>query len=267
MARRRPPGSRCLLCQLTCGRTAVLWPGSRSPLPPFVFVKCPRAEGGAGESRSGNREAGGGSVAGTAGGPRAAEPLLTVMLGKTSRRVVGAPRQRPRWCVAPQGQPGLLAESQHRGLTHPGGGQRRPGALALTPDLPLWTGTWPRTLSSVTVTSSGWPTSCARTPSRPAGPAAPAPGAWPTSASGRSRARSSGAQVAARPPVCLQFARGPRRFLAGSSKDVPGCGPQIVDLDLSGVRLHPCSTEAWGGEVPREDPDKDPGPLPAGQFS
>lgn len=85
----------------------MLWPGSSSSLAPFVFVKCPRAEGGAGESRSGNREAGGGSVAGTAGGPRAAEPLLTVMLGKTSRRVVGAPRQRPGGAWLPRASPGF----------------------------------------------------------------------------------------------------------------------------------------------------------------
>lgn len=85
-----------------------------------------------------------------------------------------------------------------------------------SPICPVWTGIWPRTPSSVTVTSSGWQTSCAPTPSRPVGPAVPAPDALPTSASARSKARSSGAQVAAHPPsVCSGTLR---CFLGGSNK-------------------------------------------------
>lgn len=61
----------------------------------------------------------------------------------------------------------------------------------LTPPPPHWTAViWLRTHLSVTVTWSGWPTTCAPTLSRPAGPAAPALAALPTNASGRSRARN-----------------------------------------------------------------------------
>lgn len=56
-------------------------------------------------------------------------------------------------------------------------------------------GTWPRTHLSVTVTWSGWQTTCAPTPSRPAVPAAPALAALQTNALDRSRARNSVALV------------------------------------------------------------------------
>ena len=85
-----------------------------------------------------------------------------------------------------------------------------------SPICPLWTGIWPRTPSSVTVTSSGWQTSCAPTPSRPVVPAVPAPDASPTSALARSKARSSGAQVAAYPPSGCSGTL--RCFLGGSNK-------------------------------------------------
>lgn len=62
--------------------------------------------------------------------------------------------------------------------------------------LPLCSpGTWPRTHLSVTVTWSGWQTTCAPTPSRPAVPAAPALAALQTNALDRSRARNSVALV------------------------------------------------------------------------
>lgn len=119
-------------------------------------------------------------------------PLLTLVLWPLLQRW-WAPPSGEQVVESPQGQPGLQGGSfiQQRGLMQ----------VEVSADIalshPFWTGTWPRTLSSVTVTSSGWRTSCAPTPSRRAEPAAPAPGASPTSASGRSRARSSGAQVAA----------------------------------------------------------------------
>lgn len=54
---------------------------------------------------------------------------------------------------------------------------------------------WPRTHLFVTVTWSGWLTTCAPTPSRPVVPAAPALAALQTNASDRSRARNSVARV------------------------------------------------------------------------
>lgn len=176
------------------------------------------------------------------------------MLGQTS----------PRWWAPAGGacQPGLRlrASGEASRLRVEVSADPEPRLGSLT--CPFRTGTWPRTLSSATATSSGWRTSCAPTPSRRAGPAAPAPGAWPTSASGRSRARSSGAQVAARPPlclsVCLQCARGLRCFLADSGMDAPGRGPQIGDLDLNGVGSHPVLlTPGVGRGVLRGDPDQD----------
>ena len=55
--------------------------------------------------------------------------------------------------------------------------------------------TWPRIPSCVTVTWSGWQTTCSTTPLRPVGPAAATPEGWRTNASARLKARSSGAQV------------------------------------------------------------------------
>lgn len=139
---------------------------------------------------------------------------------------------------------------------YPGRGQRKFATLSLTPlRCPLWTGIWHRTLSSATVTSRGWQTSCVPTPSRRAGPAAPAPGALPTSASGRSRARSSGAQVAAclrtclsvHLPACLLSAEGPRGVFWTAPTGVSWAtgdllragGPKTVDLDLNGWTAPP----------------------------
>lgn len=55
--------------------------------------------------------------------------------------------------------------------------------------------TWPRTHLFVTVIWSGWQTTCAPTPSRPAAPAAPAPAGSQTNVLDRSRARNSAAPV------------------------------------------------------------------------
>jgi len=66
----------------------------------------------------------------------------------------------------------------------------------ILPTLPLCSPvTWPRTHLFVTVIWSGWQTTCAPTPSRPAAPAVPALADSQTNALDRSRARSSAAPV------------------------------------------------------------------------
>lgn len=66
------------------------------------------------------------------------------------------------------------------------------------PFLLYFPATWHRTHLSVTVIWSGWPTTCAPTPLRPAAPAVPALAVSQTNASDRSRARSSAAPVCRR---------------------------------------------------------------------
>lgn len=152
----------------------------------------------------------------------------------------------PKWYISPQSQP---QPSGNEPAARPcqGGGQLKFAALALTQICLPWTGIWPRTLSSVTVTSSGWRTSCAPTPSRPVGPAVPAPGASPTSASGRSRARSSGAQVVVGPLSVCSLIRDAALFPGWLQQGCPRpcwihagrCWPPILGLGMSGVQSHP----------------------------
>lgn len=193
MAEKKQPGFQCLFCHLTCGHPRRLtWPVSMSFLLPFTFLNAP-----------GQREGEQGGSKGECGGDSwklqsLQRALLTGCCGDFPKDG-GLTRVVLRWCSLPRANPRLQAGSLIQ--------------VEASADTALirsfWIGTWPRTPSSVTVTSSGWPTSCAPTPLRRAEPAAPAPGASPTSALGRSRARSSGAQVAACPRVCLQLARGP----------------------------------------------------------
>lgn len=141
--------------------------------------------------KRGNRVRPGGT--GTAGS--SASPSLPVVHWGSYPWVAGCTLGPPHPCV-PHDQPWSSGHEQPP-WPHVGRGHRFVVLVSDGQSDPLWTGIWPRTPSSVTVTSSGWRTSCAPIPLRRAEPAAPAPGAWPTSASGRSKARSSGAQVAA----------------------------------------------------------------------
>lgn len=169
-----------------------------------------------------------------------------MMPGETSPKVVGAPGSAPRWCLSCQGQ-SRASGGEAAARPRPGGGQSRRAALALVLIYPFWTGTWPRTLSSATVTSSGWRTSCAPTPSRRAEPAAPAPGAWPTSASGRSRARSSGAQVVPAPLTVVSRLRDPGVSWMAPARLSQGVGPKLWTWDCTVFTPTPHFPEAWGG--------------------
>lgn len=158
-------------------------------------------------------------MAGTAGGPRAAEPLLS--------EGGGCPQAVPSGgtCL-PRASPGFrLRASREASLIQ--GGQRRSGAPALTPTLPLLH----RHLAQnpfICDCNLKWLADFLRTnPIETSGARCASPGRLANKRIGQIKSKKFRCSGSCLPPVCLPFARGLRGFLAGSSKDVPGVGPKL----------------------------------------